>query len=138
MPDQTHIAGHRQAEKGGPFETGFTLIEVLIAIAIFSIGILAIAKMQLDSVSGNTSARMYTEAGMYITNRIEQLMALPYNDTLLDSAGNPHEDTQGVYDITWTVSDDTPMTNTKTIHVTITWTKYGSKTLTINFIKANI
>jgi hypothetical protein len=92
--------------------------------------------MQLDAVSGNTSARMYTEAGMSITNRIEQLMALPYNDTLL--AAGDHEDTQGLYYIEWTVSDDTPMTNTKTIHVKITWKKYGSKTLTINFIKANI
>ena len=35
---------------------GFTLIEVLITLAIFSIGILAVAAMQMSSTKGNASS----------------------------------------------------------------------------------
>ena len=41
---------------------GFTLIEVLIAISIFAIGILAIAGMQIKSINLNSAARMQSEA----------------------------------------------------------------------------
>jgi prepilin-type N-terminal cleavage/methylation domain-containing protein len=40
---------------------GFTLIEVLIAMAIFSIGILAVGAMQVSSTNSNAGARIQTE-----------------------------------------------------------------------------
>ena len=40
---------------------GFTLIEVLIAMAIFSIGILAVGAMQISSTNSNAGARIQTE-----------------------------------------------------------------------------
>ena len=42
--------------------SGFTLIEVLIALAIFAIGILALTSLQAVYIGGNSSARMQTEA----------------------------------------------------------------------------
>ena len=42
---------------------GFTLIEVLMAMAIFSIGILAVGTMQIHSANSNTGARIHTEEG---------------------------------------------------------------------------
>ena len=41
---------------------GFTLIEVLIGMVIFSVGILAVAALQVSSTKGNSSARRITEA----------------------------------------------------------------------------
>ncbi len=46
-------------------ETGFTLIEVVIAMAILSIGILAIISIQYHVVNGNTNANVVTQE-MYL------------------------------------------------------------------------
>ena len=74
---------------------GFTFIEVLIVLAIFSIGVLAIAVMQVTSISTNASARMAGEATALATNQVEAIMALPYDDSDLDPAANPHGFNQG-------------------------------------------
>jgi type IV pilus assembly protein PilV len=84
---------------------GFTLIEVLMVMAIFSIGILAVASMQMSSVKGNAAARRITEKTALAENQIEYLLKLPYGHNDLDPAQNPHETTQGVYGVNWNVSD---------------------------------
>lgn len=110
-------------------EKGFTLLEVLIAISIFSIGILAVGTMQIASIRGNTSARTHTEAATWAADRVERLMALPYNHPDLDAAAanNPHSvPPEGVYNISWNVTDNTPITNTKTITIIVTWNARGA------------
>lgn len=56
-------------------EEGFTLIEVLIAIAIFSIGILGTIAMQYRVVSGTTSGNVVTQEMMLAQWVIEQKKA---------------------------------------------------------------
>ena len=57
---------------------GFTIIEILIAMAIFAIGILGVATMQLSAVNGNSSARKSSEASAFVQDRIELLMSVPF------------------------------------------------------------
>ena len=52
-----------------PENKGFTLIEALFAIAIFSIGILAVSSMQISAINNNASARMRTEATMLASGK---------------------------------------------------------------------
>ena len=121
-------------------EKGFTLLEVLIAISIFSIGILAVGTMQISSIGGNASARMHTEAATWAADRAERLMALPYDHADLDAANNPHAATEGdgVHNIQWNVADNTPISNTKTIRVIVTWNaRGGQKSVFIDYIKAD-
>jgi len=67
-------------------QAGFTLIEILIAITIFAIGMLAIAKMQMSSIQGNYNASGMSEAVTLAQGRIEQLMVLDYDHSdLLDT-----------------------------------------------------
>lgn len=117
---------------------GYTLIEVLIAIAIFSIGFLAVAAMQTTSVKGNASARRATEATALAENQIERLLELPYDDNDLDPALNPHEATQGPYTINWNVTDsdlDTDGVNdAKTISVTVNWNYRGNRNVSLQRI----
>ena len=114
---------------------GFTLIEVLIAMAIFSIGILAIGSLQVTSINSNARARMHTEGYTWVGNRIEGLTTLSYDDDDL-TAGNHGPVAEGTYAISWLVQDDTPLTGTKAITVTVTGANPRARPLSIDYIKA--
>ncbi len=114
---------------------GFTLLEVLFALAIFSIGILAIAGMQISSINGNSAARMQTEATTLAVERLEQLSARPYDHADLDPYNNPHQATSGSYTIVWNVSDDSPIPLTKTINITVTVANPNAKDVSLNLIR---
>jgi len=98
-------------------EKGFTLIDVLFAIAILAFGLLAVAKMQGSAIQGNFFAGGKTEAVTWAQDRMETLMALPYASVV---PGGPV--TQGNYDINWNVTDlnADPTTKCKLITVTVT------------------
>ena len=100
-------------------EDGYTLIEVLIALTIFSVGLLAVAGMQTAAVRMNSTAGKLTNLSTWGMDKIEELSAIPYTDSLLDSAVNPHQEQLGDYTISWTVIDNNPITNTKNITVTV-------------------
>ncbi|MDA3895190.1 MAG: prepilin-type N-terminal cleavage/methylation domain-containing protein [Desulfobacteraceae bacterium] len=57
-------------------QAGFTLIEVLIVIAIFSIGILGAMSMQISAVGTNATTRKSTLAVEYATDTMERLMQI--------------------------------------------------------------
>ncbi len=127
-------------------EGGFTLIEVLIAITIFAVGLLAVAAMQNSAILMNSSAGKLTNLSTWGMDKIEELSALPYADPWLETAGNPpgndsagntHQEVSGDgdYTISWTVIDDNPLTSTKNIRVTVTG---RGKTAVISFLKPNI
>jgi len=112
---------------------GFTIIEVLIAITILAIGILALAKMQITSVHGNGSARKYTEASTFGVSRIESIMSATYASAALAN-GTTGSVVQGIYTINWTVTDADPVLNVKRINVRVTWAI--NKSFTADYYKA--
>ncbi len=74
------------AMKGKPGPAGFTLIEVLIALVIFAIGMLAVAKMQGESIRGNTFSDLMTVAKTLAEAKMEQLMSVaPTHPDLQDN-----------------------------------------------------
>jgi prepilin-type N-terminal cleavage/methylation domain-containing protein len=109
---------------------GFTLVEVMIGMAIFIIGYLAVASMQLVAIKGDASARKTTEAATLAADRLETLMVLPYDN--IDSGGPV---TQGAYTISWQVADNTPLPNTKTITVTVSWQHGGKRNFEATYLK---
>ena len=67
---------------------GFTLIEVMVAMAIFAIGILGVSKLNIMATGGNTISRKMTEAAYVALDDMEKLILLPYDIldvTMLDS-----------------------------------------------------
>ena len=143
-------------------DRGFTLIEVMIAMVIFAIGILAMFSMQLKARNTNATARVYTQEANWAIDRIEKLMRLPWTDANLTAgahsvaAGSFTQATDGIdndsdgeideagesgpTDISWTVQDGVPALNTKTIIITVTQRNFlqNGKEVTFDFIKANL
>lgn len=114
---------------------GLTLMEVLIALAIFSIGFLAVGSLQIKAINGNASARMQTEATAYAVDRLERLLALPYDDPQLDELNNPHHIIDGGYSIVWSITDDVPINDTKTISISVIPANPTASTVTFSFIR---
>ena len=115
---------------------GYTLVEVLIAMAIFAVGFLALASLQIRSISQNASSRMYTDATTMAVESMERLISLPYNHAELDQGNNPHSTptTEG-YTIEWNIQDDVPITATKTIVINVTGANPYARPITISFVK---
>lgn len=121
-------------------QNGFTMIEILIAVSIFAIGMLAVASMQISGIHGNATAGSLTGAATWAADRMETLLGLPYDHADLDPAGNPHSGgTQGRYTIEWNVIADEILPNTKTIRVSVEYSDRGrNKTVSFNYYKADI
>ena len=117
---------------------GFTIIEILIALTILSIGLLGMAKMQLSSINGNSSARVVTDNIIQASDQIEKLLLLPYDDADL-VAGTHTGVAQPGYTLSWIVQDDNPVTGNKIITITVTPLGSNSdKVFTIEQIKSEI
>jgi type IV pilus assembly protein PilV len=117
-------------------DQGFTLIEVLIAITIFAVGLLAVAAMQTSAITVNSTADQITTRMTWAQDKIEELMALPYTDSQLQAAGSPfQETTSDGYTVSWTVTDDTLISGTKLITVTVTG---KGKTTRVSYVKPSL
>jgi prepilin-type N-terminal cleavage/methylation domain-containing protein len=120
-------------------ESGFTLLEVIVAIAILTFGILAVASTQVTAIRGNAFASGTTEATTWASDHMENLVALPWDDVNvadtdadgtagLDDTGGAADQgpvTRGPYTIHWNVADNEVFNNTKTISVIVSWTDHG-------------
>jgi type IV pilus modification protein PilV len=127
-------------------EKGFTLIEVLVAMAVFSVALLGLEKMHLTAIQVNSVASRLTQATTLAQDRVERLLAMPYNDPLLvdntatgsfTSYTDPNPP-QG-YTIEWKVDTDVPSVGIKTINIFVTWKNLqASKTFSLSIQKSNL
>ena len=107
-------------------DSGFTLIEVVVAMAILTIGILAIIAIQYRVVNGNTNANVVTQE-MYLgqlvlermKNRTSPTSLLASNLMGVDMEGNA----PGPYNAV--VSIYNPLGGSTSRFITVTVTKNG-------------
>ena len=103
---------------------GFTLLEVLLAMAILAFGILAVGSMQVTSIRQNANSDRITEASVSARDRLEILMGLAYTDTALAEGDYEDSDPPSGYTINWEICDGgsagcNTIANTKLIEVTV-------------------
>ena len=104
--------------------SGFTIIEVLIAMAIFSIGILAVGALQTRSLMETGDVARKTEAWTALEQQVTELKEMPFYDNApttfnfssdLVDTGNwqsedyPKNEPNQRYTVHWQVEDDTPL-----------------------------
>lgn len=106
-------------------QEGFTLLEVIVAISILMFGILAVASMQAASIRGNALSISLTEGTTLASDRVEKLVSRAY--THADLTAGTHTDSSAPtgFAVTWTVTDNSPITDIKTVLVTVNWTEHG-------------
>jgi type IV pilus modification protein PilV len=102
-------------------ESGITLIEVLVAILVFTIGVLGLASVVPMGMKRVTTSAGDTRASELASERCEQILTTPYDDPDLDAGthndpGNPRD---GRYNISWSVEVDQPLTSCKRVTVTV-------------------
>jgi prepilin-type N-terminal cleavage/methylation domain-containing protein len=102
-------------------QDGFTLIEVLVALTIFAVGLLAIAALQTSAIRMNSTGDRLTEISTLGIDKYEELMSLPFTDPQL-AVGGPYTDPNppAGYTVRWTVVQDILVANTKYISLTVT------------------
>lgn len=105
-------------------EDGFTLLEVLVAMIIISIGILGLAPMLVVSMQGNQFSREVTDVAYIAQDRLEQLR----NQTVITPIPLYETTTgiKGIYTRAVNVSDQTVdgsiPPGVYRLSVTVTWT----------------
>jgi Tfp pilus assembly protein PilV len=114
------------------------LIEVLIGISIFAIGMLAVARMQMLTVRNTTVGNVTSQATMLANQKMEELKTIPF-DTLsnevennIDPDGNPG----GIFNRTTTIVAPTGAlaAHVRQIQVQVQWNAAhgGNRTISIN------
>jgi prepilin-type N-terminal cleavage/methylation domain-containing protein len=131
-------------------QQGFTLMEVIIALAIFSIGIMAIASLQVSSTNGDLRARLATEAATVAHDQAEKLLSMNYDpaapteeffDTLVTGYAaypTPRQYSVGRFTVDWIVEAHTDPEITRAVRITVRteWDYFGDgKSYELEFVK---
>ena len=118
-------------------EHGFSLLELLVAITVLSIGLLGIAGLQGSSIKRNVSAIRNTEATALIEDKIEEYRNTPYTSITEGTETDSALGSGGVFNRTSTVQNNTPMPDTKTITVEVSWSDPGYHQVSFQTIVSN-
>jgi Tfp pilus assembly protein PilV len=113
-------------------QKGYMLIEALIAIAIFSIGFLAVATMVFSATRNNTRGNILTQANMLARQQMEKLKNTPditklASDptTSTESGIDANGDPGGIYTRTTTIEDTLGSNTSRVVEVTVSWSRQG-------------
>ena len=100
---------------------GFTLVEVLVSISLLTIALLGLCGATVMAMKGNSLSQMTTKATVMAKDKMESLKNLNY--TQVASGSDTLE--ANYYTRQWTVTNNAPVTDAKTIAVTVSWTWQG-------------
>lgn len=102
-------------------QRGASLVEIMVALVIFGIGLTMAMRNLPEGNAKTTRSRNMSIAVNLSQEKLEDLMALPYNDADL-SAGlhnDPDNPLRNNFNRSWTVADDTPITGMKSVSVSV-------------------
>jgi len=114
---------------------GFTLLEVLVAMAIFSVAVLGLAIGATSIMRANKTSYLNTVATNLAQDKLEQLKATTVANiaSCSSSCDSPALTNKNVtFTRTWAVLLNNPTNGVNRIDVTVQWTDYTSHTFTVS------
>jgi Tfp pilus assembly protein PilV len=109
-------------------EKGTSVVEIMVALLIFGIGLVAAVRILPQSSAHTTHSRNRTTAVNIAQEKIEELMADGFENA--DLAAGDHDDANNPihnhFSRTWSVIDNTPVTDMKSISVSVTFPTSGA------------
>jgi len=141
---------HRKILKGS---SGFTLIEIMVAMLVMTYGILAVMSMSVAAIQGNSAADYVTNVTILADEVIEMIRDNVDNITAYNGIDSSDVKTKPATDATAAadydtlvsriaalglpsgvcsiaVQNNTPSNGIDTAQVTITWTRNGNHSMT--------
>jgi prepilin-type N-terminal cleavage/methylation domain-containing protein len=131
-------------------QNGLTLMEVMIALLIFTIGILAVAGMQISSLRSGAEAGRALYDTLAASIQLEEILSQPYDHPSLQDVDNGYN--VGAPDhgpfilqpsgstVEWEVQDGFPTLGSKRITVTIrcSGSSGQQRSYTYDYLKAKL
>ena len=116
-------------------QDGFTLIEILLVMSIFSIGILGIMTLHVSAINSNARARKVLTGSTLLADHFEKLISADYAGAELD----PGETTQHAGDgyVVEHCITTTPIPNIKKIDLTVFWDASSGRSFKVTYFKRN-
>ncbi len=100
-------------------QKGFSVIELMVAITILAITLLGIAQLFPRGLGYTTQSRLISKATSLAQAKAEELERL--NKTHTDLTAGTHSETVEVFNRTWVITDNTPMSRIKRAQIAVTW-----------------
>ena len=122
--------------RGQSAEGGASLIELMIALVVLSLGILAVSQIFPAGARGQLQDRMMTAGSYYAQQQLEELNRLAWSDAALTDGRHPPGlatvdlGATGKWHRYYDVSTlPAPLDNLKKVTVTVTWTFAGVRSV---------
>jgi prepilin-type N-terminal cleavage/methylation domain-containing protein len=100
---------------------GFSVIEIMVAVVIFSIGVLGLGALFPLAIRNVNQSAMMTRATQYAKSKMEDLM-----DAGAPTVTSGSDTLSGGYYRSWHVAPDSLSEGLTTVRVTVLWTSGGS------------
>jgi prepilin-type N-terminal cleavage/methylation domain-containing protein len=119
---------------------GFTLIEILVALSIFSVAVLGLAIGSVSVTRANQTSYLRTAAINLAQARLEEIKAMSaagfaatFPTASCPCAGTDVATSAGKnFNRSWTVTIGAPVTGVNRIDVAVSWTDYANQSVAVS------